>query len=112
MNRFSSILFTIVLSLTAYDSSCAIEIPGCSGQLLVISKGGSYRSEALDFVIEIADTELSTQVIDGDGSSSNAEPVNTEIAITLFGMSDRSLIFKGKIKQRKSKVSSYTKFTG
>ena len=93
--------------LTNDDGSYTIEIPEYSGQVLVISKGGSYKDEATGLAIDLADTELrvvtevtevtddstakgniavitpltelSIQLMDGDLSSSNAEKVNTEI---------------------------------
>lgn len=104
------------------DGSYTIEIPEYNGQVLVISKGGSYKDEATGLAIELADTELravteiaevtegspaekniavitpltelSTQLMDGDLSSSNAEKVNTEIAQIFFGTADPDLITK------------------
>ncbi|MFD2267458.1 hypothetical protein, partial [Vibrio thalassae] len=104
------------------DGSYTIEIPEYNGQVLVISKGGSYKDEATGLAIDLADTELrvvtevtevtddssakgnvavitpltelSIQLMDGDLSSSNAEKVNTEIANIFFGVEDPSLITK------------------
>ncbi|MEZ9547707.1 hypothetical protein, partial [Vibrio crassostreae] len=104
------------------DGSYTIEIPEYSGQVLVISKGGSYKDEATGLAIDLTDTELravteiaevtedspaekniavitpltelSTQLMDGDLSSSNAKKVNTEIAQIFFGTADPDLITK------------------
>ncbi|PQJ37909.1 hypothetical protein BTO00_22785, partial [Vibrio campbellii] len=104
------------------NGSYTIEIPEYSGQVLVISKGGSYKDEATGLAIDLTDTELravteiaevtedspaekniavitpltelSTQLMDGDLSSSNAEKVNTEIAQIFFGTADPDLITK------------------
>ncbi|NVK67546.1 MAG: hypothetical protein HWE31_02755, partial [Vibrio campbellii] len=104
------------------DGSYTIEIPEYSGQVLVISKGGSYKDEATGLAIDLTDTELravteiaevtedspaekniavitpltelSTQLMDGDLSPENSNKVNTEIAKIFFGTADPDLITK------------------
>ncbi|KAB2823104.1 hypothetical protein, partial [Aliivibrio finisterrensis] len=108
--------------VTNDDGSYRIEIPGYRGQVLVIAKGGSYKDEATGLAIDLADTELravtevtevtengneeeniavitpltelSTQLMGSDLSSSNVEKVNTEIAKVFFGTANPDLITK------------------